>query len=155
MENKRNLLVWLIPIALLVVIFGPAVLQGFSSSPPEVESKNTEENSENLEDSKTISNTEQTSTEVSEDTETEEELREPKLELTTIEIVKLKKNDKVNYKKYIAEAIDSKGKESIDKVKWTEIDPTYTDTTQGITYTFKDPYTEKELKSILLVRFEK
>ena len=98
MENKRNLLVWLLPIALLVIIFGPAVLQGFSSSPPEVESKNTEENSENLEDSKTISNTE-----VSEDTETEteEELREPKLELTTIEIVKLKKNDKINYKKYI------------------------------------------------------
>ncbi len=150
MENKRNLLVWLLPIALLVIIFGPAVLQGFSSSPPEVESKNTEENSENLEDSKTISNTE-----VSEDTETEEELREPKLELTTIEIVKLKKNDKINYKKYIAEAIDSKGEENIDKVKWTEIDPTYTDTTQGITYTFKDPYTEKELKSILLVRFEK
>lgn len=151
MDNKRNLLVWLIPIVLLVIIFGPAVLQGFGSSkPPEVvsESKSTEE-SENTEDTESRSDTEES------EKETEEELREPKLELTTIEIVKLKKNDKVNYKKYIAEAIDSKGEDCIDQVEWTEVDPTYTDTTQGITYEFKDPYTEKELKSILLIRFEK
>ena len=151
-NKKRNIFIWLLPIGIFLLIFGPAIVQNFSktnvpeeNTPPKVETPISSEPASDLEP------------EVPEpQPEPEpERLKEPQLVLTTRKIVELKKGASLDYQSYIATATDSKGEDVKDTVTWTEVDTTYTETTQGVTYTLKDKETGEEITDILLVKFLK
>lgn len=146
-NKKRNIFIWLLPIGIFLLIFGPAIFQNFSktnvpeeNTPPKVE---TPISSEPASDPDPQPEPEP------------ERLKEPKLVLTTRKIVELKKGASLDYQSYIATATDSKGEDVKDAVTWTEVDNTYTETTQGVTYTLKDKGTGEEITDILLVKFLK
>ena len=147
MRERRNLLLWLIPLAILALIFLPPIVSslvyGEEQKPEVVEKPKTEKKEPEVEKE-----------EKEQVVEEEEHLRKPVLELTTRTIVNLKKGSKVDYKAYIKTATDSHGKDSSTLVKWTEVDNSYTETAQGITYSFTDTETGEELTDILLVQFK-
>lgn len=140
-NKKRKIFIWLLPIGIFLLIFGPAIFQNFSkanvpeeNTPPKVETPISSEHASDPEP---------------------ERLKEPQLVLTTRKIVELKKGASLDYQSYIATATDSKGEDVKDAVTWTEVDNTYTETTQGVTYTLKDKETGGEITDILLVKFLK
>ena len=150
MRERRNLLLWLIPLAILAFIFLPPIISTFVSggeTEPKVEEKPVKPETPKEEEKKPTDKKEEVVQE-------EEHLRKPILELTTRTIVKLPKGSKVDYKSYIKTATDSKGNNAISSCHWKEVDNSYTETAQGIEYTFKDAETGEELRDILLVHFE-
>lgn len=151
MRERRNLLLWLIPLAILAFIFLPPIISTFVSggeTEPKVEEKPVKPETPKEEEKKPTDKKEE------EVVQEEEHLRKPILELTTRTIVKLPKGSKVDYKSYIKTATDSKGNNAISSCHWKEVDNSYTETAQGIEYTFKDAETGEELRDILLVHFE-
>ena len=154
MRERRNLLLWLIPLAMLAFIFLPPIISTFvagGETEPKVEEKPVKPETPKEEEKKPTDKKEE---EVEVEQEEEEHLRKPILELTSRTIVKLPKGSKVDYKSYIKTATDSKGNNAISSCHWKEVDNSYTETAQGIEYTFKDAETGEELRDILLIQFE-
>ena len=152
-ENKRRkIFIWLLPIGIFLLIFGPAIFQNFSKN--NVPEENTPPKVETPISSESASDPEPEVPEPQPEPEPER-LKEPQLVLTTRKIVELKKGASLDYQSYIATATDSKGEDVKDAVTWTEVDNTYTETTQGVTYTLKDTKTGEEITDILLVKFLK
>lgn len=175
-NTKRKLILWLIPLLIILFIFGPTILQAIKTPSPSVdgENKTTEQKKEDNDsttkdtdtenkDGSTASSSDSSESESKQDdsttstssasisTEVDEHLKKPKLELSTRQIVNLKKGAKVEYLNYV-KATDSKGNDATVNVQHTDIDENYTDTTQGITYTFIDPNTNEVLTDTLLVK---